>query len=541
MHRCRFPHHDHALEPRLREALEAALYAFFVSPGAAESSETPDGPGAAESPEAAPNLWGEARPPAPAVPESLGRLVANIARGCGYRRHTAGVPRLAEKVAHEAVAWCDEQWGAVTEENPFAAEEAELESFRRDPTGHLSPERMIRKLWARYPGAAGTWGTYDAVAAELTRHSAGYRARALAARVAATWARLLRERRSRFEQAFLMHALPPFIEHLNREVPLMARTTERVRDFFGESPGLWDLLEGRWEQIDWDGLEETAGALSREPTVVRLAELLGRSEHVEPEYLTERSHYTTETVRVDLEALGRAEIEGLRFGDDLENAVPAERALLADEDTELVFSKRFADRELLSFDYRSARETTRRESHMEVRTKRRLLARGPIVLCTDTSGSMTGTPERIAKALSLAFARAAAGGGRACYLIAFSTGFRSFELGDLTALPDFTEFLSHSFHGGTDVRPALEESLRVTAREEYRRADVLVISDFRVPKLLDRLTERVEDVRSRFGTLFHSLTIAEAPPEDPLHLFDFHWHYDVSRGDGGITALADRP
>ncbi|MFW6223526.1 MAG: VWA domain-containing protein [Spirochaetota bacterium] len=524
MHNCRFHHHDHGLAPALRESLEAALYAYFVAE--------------------------EGGLGAPDAPPRLAELVADIARGCEYRSHTAGVPELAEKVSHEAVAWCDRKWAEVAEEDPFAGEEAELASFRATASAAASPPprqpplgERIHALRVRYPEAEATWRVYARAAAEAARADdkdvRDLRLAALARRVAATWNRLLSERRRSYERAFLKHALVPFIDKLNRDIPLMARAAEQVRNFFGESNRGWDLLAGDWQQVDWQGVEEAADALGEEPTVARLAELLGRSEHARREFTEERREEVTETRSVDLEALGRSEIEGISLGSDVESIIPAERALLADADTELVFSKRFVDDELLSFDYRSAREVEHTARIVTVRSRRRPLERGPIIACVDTSGSMTGRPERIAKATTLALAQIAARGRRDCYVIAFSTGIRSFDLGNLAALPELSSFLSYSFHGGTDLRPALEETLRQLETERYRRADVIVVSDFRVPKLLERQTERISAAQAELGTLFHSLTIADGAPVDPLHIFDFHWHYDTSTRDGGIAALAE--
>ena len=40
-----------------------------------------------------------------------------------------------------------------------------------------------------------------------------------------------------------------------------------------------------------------------------------------------------------------------------------------------------------------------------------------------------------------------------------------------------------SFHGGTDAAPAMEHALEMLQSESFRRADVLVISDFVMPEL----------------------------------------------------------
>jgi uncharacterized protein with von Willebrand factor type A (vWA) domain len=46
--------------------------------------------------------------------------------------------------------------------------------------------------------------------------------------------------------------------------------------------------------------------------------------------------------------------------------------------------------------------------------------RGPILLCIDTSGSMRGARETVAKALSLECMRAAKAQDRGCYVFAFA-------------------------------------------------------------------------------------------------------------------------
>ena len=45
---------------------------------------------------------------------------------------------------------------------------------------------------------------------------------------------------------------------------------------------------------------------------------------------------------------------------------------------------------------------------------------GPIILCLDTSGSMMGAREVVAKAVAVACIRAAVHQGRKCFLYAFS-------------------------------------------------------------------------------------------------------------------------
>ena len=59
----------------------------------------------------------------------------------------------------------------------------------------------------------------------------------------------------------------------------------------------------------------------------------------------------------------------------------------------------------------------------------------------------------------------------------------------------------------------------------------MVVSDFRIPKIDDRFVERVKQQQGR-GTLFHTITVADAPTRDPLNIFDNSWLF--STGGNGI-------
>ncbi|NBC29605.1 MAG: hypothetical protein GVY29_06395, partial [Spirochaetes bacterium] len=63
------------------------------------------------------------------------------------------------------------------------------------------------------------------------------------------------------------------------------------------------------------------------------------------------------------------------------------------------------------------------------------------------------------------------------------------------------------------------------------------LSDFKVPKIADRLGEELQRARDAHATVFHSLTVNESPVIDPLHLFDFRWHYDISHPESEGVVL----
>lgn len=83
-----------------------------------------------------------------------------------------------------------------------------------------------------------------------------------------------------------------------------------------------------------------------------------------------------------------------------------------------LFSARLLERALLSYERAGWVDDlpTRVLARQELRP---LAAQGPMLLCLDTSGSMAGEPEAVAKALTLECARAAARQGRRCMIFAF--------------------------------------------------------------------------------------------------------------------------
>ena len=153
--------------------------------------------------------------------------------------------------------------------------------------------------------------------------------------------------------------------------------------------------------------------------------------------------------------------------------------------------------------------------------------RGPVVVCLDTSGSMQGAPEHVAKALVLAVARAAHDEGRACRVILFSGpgDVESLEV-DLgpTGLPSLLRLLAMSFSGGTDVDLPLRIALDTLETRGWDRADLLLVSDgaFDLPP---GLVEQAAHAREQHQARVHGLLIGVQPSAsmrtlcDPLHVF----------------------
>jgi uncharacterized protein with von Willebrand factor type A (vWA) domain len=144
---------------------------------------------------------------------------------------------------------------------------------------------------------------------------------------------------------------------------------------------------------------------------------------------------------------------------------------------------------------------------------------------------MHGTPETVAKTLCFALLKIAVRDNRKCYLISFSTAIATLNLTDLkNSLDKLIEFLSMSFHGGTDAAPAMREALRMLETEDYKKADVIMVSDFVMPGFDEQSKSQIIAAREN-KTEFHSLVIGGSGNKNAIEEFDSNWVYNANNRD----------
>lgn len=192
----------------------------------------------------------------------------------------------------------------------------------------------------------------------------------------------------------------------------------------------------------------------------------------------------------------REEIVGVYLGKDIEHALPQEIALLSDDDTSVLFDMKFVEGRLMCLEMegtQSRAHDVEEEITAEVEEEEKL---GPVIICIDTSGSMQGAPETIAKAVTLYMATRAMSQQRDCYLINFSTGIETLDLSGQIGMAKVMAFLRRSFHGGTDAGPALTHALGMMSKEKYEQSDLLIISDFIMASLPESLAEKISGAKA---------------------------------------------
>ena len=294
----------------------------------------------------------------------------------------------------------------------------------------------------------------------------------------------------------------------------------------------YDLSLGSLVDSDIQELLKWKDFFENNPKVLELCEMLGRMQKEKRrwEYIKSKETYTYDAQIPDISS--QEEITGVKFGNDIENVLPQELALLSDTDTEILFDLKFIEKQLMCFEkigLMNVKKEGEREIEKKVEKKDK---KGPIILCVDTSGSMAGTPENIAKAIALTMSMLAKKQNRNCYMINFSTNIETFDFGAKKDIKELIRFLKQSFHGGTDVMRALEEALKIMENENYKKADLLVVSDFIFSPENSEIEEKIIEQKKKENK-FYGLSILnnENSISRAENIFDALFTYQISNGN----------
>lgn len=293
---------------------------------------------------------------------------------------------------------------------------------------------------------------------------------------------------------------------------------------------------GTRNRIDINTIKQYFSTIQNSKTLKEIAELLGRLEKEEEESEIKKikelkSYSYTQIIPTKRY---KEEICGVTLGRDLENLLPQELAMLEDETLELLFDLKYIQNRLFCFEkqgYHSITQEAQEEIEIEIETKKqkkREKNEGAIIICVDTSSSMTGNPEYIAKALSLFLATKANTQKRACYLINFSMGIETMELSGKGGMEKLMQFLEMSFGGGTDVAPALEAGLKTMQQDDFKKSDLIVISDGAFGYIPNDLEKQMQNQRQK-DNKFYLLDIEGNSGKKTF--FDKHWVYDARTQD----------
>ncbi|MDR2104978.1 MAG: VWA domain-containing protein [Deferribacteraceae bacterium] len=310
--------------------------------------------------------------------------------------------------------------------------------------------------------------------------------------LAERWECLLAEKQLAEELKLIEELRKKFAYELYKKLKEYLELKTLLSPFLGHLGRFWDLTYSKLSKQSAENIKKYAELLKNSKNLQSLADELGKSRQAEKELEYENYRETIYDTVWRSSNSAKSEISGVTIGNNLNAVLPSEIALLSFPETEMIFCKKFAENKLQIFEYR----TQVREEYEAMRTKEKENPKGPYIICVDTSGSMHGAPENIAKAIALMVLKLSVSEKRLAYLITFSTAVKTFELSNLQqSLPDLINFLTQSFHGGTDFYPALNAALEMALTDEYQLADILLISDFVVPELNENLQKKISEIK----------------------------------------------
>lgn len=338
------------------------------------------------------------------------------------------------------------------------------------------------------------------------------------------------DRKNKWEQERIDEMRKAFLEELYKKIQNFKRLEKLLSPFIKNFGRLWNLSEGIFETSGFEILGQFAKLLEQDQSLQELAEILGKQNRVQSIFEKELRDKVVIKTEWHPQNAYRGEIKGICFSNDISSVLPSELALMKNSATKKLFQLRFAQKQLLSFKYQRNVERTRKESTQEEVSIEKKEPKGPIIICVDTSGSMHGTPENIAKTVTFALSKIALEEERKCYLISFSTGIETLDMSDFKkgdSLQKLVRFLQMSFNGGTDASPALQHAIKMLQSNDYKHADVLMISDFVMANLPRNLIDAIE-VEKEKNTDFYSLVIGTSGNQGTIDCFNHNWSYNTN-------------
>lgn len=282
-------------------------------------------------------------------------------------------------------------------------------------------------------------------------------------------------------------------------------STEALLDSFGTEPG-------HLQRMNASARMELANRIRKNKNLRELAEKVGRFVRLA---LSEQAQKITH---------GIDEVHDIERGNDIHKVLPSELLFLADDDLDILFMKKFADKELLQYQLRGVEK----------------VSRGAIICMIDSSGSMSGSRDTWARAVGIALLHIAYKQGRDFYGIIFSSAhddLLEFNFPKGIATPnEVLDFAEAGFYGGTDFEKPISRAVEILESqfnaEGSQKGDLVMVTDgecYVSEEWLDRFRNSKEYLAFRLYSCLigmNSTTLATISDE-MYHITDFARGGDV--------------
>jgi uncharacterized protein with von Willebrand factor type A (vWA) domain len=249
-------------------------------------------------------------------------------------------------------------------------------------------------------------------------------------------------------------------EELQRNTPKLRQAArkaaeEALEDVKETSEFLeaWGSEAGKVQQLPYEEKLRRAEMIRSSYKMKELSRLVGRFK---------RLALNTQKTKVK-EA--KTEVFDVVQGDDLDRVLPSELFGLTHRMMRLDFYRRYAEGSLLLYDLKGKEKE----------------GKGPIIVCCDNSGSMSGSKEIWSKAVALALLEIAKLQKRNYACIHFGSDDDPIKVIEVpkgqVSFETVLEIGQYFLDGGTSFMKPLTESVALIEKSEFKKADVVFVTD----------------------------------------------------------------
>lgn len=270
-------------------------------------------------------------------------------------------------------------------------------------------------------------------------------------------------------------------------------------------------------------LKSYSAFFEKSPDLRKIVDFIGRREFDPP------------SDRIYLSPFGKNRIQTVHFSGSINNLLPMEAAKLLNPSLKLKFYADMLEGKLLSYQLLGKYYTG----------PPRIKPRGPMIVLVDTSGSMHGAPQTLAKSAVLAMAKRMLSQQRDMKVILFASTSQHLEI-ELSSRKKMSEkflnFLLYTFGGGTDFNTALASGLKSLKEKDFQGADLLFITDGKSEISDELVLARWEEAKKKYNAKVYSLIVGGNVAGGLSGISDYTYLAEIeldSEGTDGVVKLIE--
>ena len=240
-------------------------------------------------------------------------------------------------------------------------------------------------------------------------------------------------------------------DQLQRGFAQAAQDLNREIDETNDLINSWGLEPGDASRIPMENKREAIERIRASQKLKKMTEMIGNLKTVAREEQKRKSKDGATTIKT------------IEIGNKIESVLPSEKMKLIHPTMKKDFYRRYNQKELLQYQKESFNNK----------------AKGPIICCIDTSGSMSGTAEVWSKAMAIAMLEIAQKQKRDFCAILYCSRVDAvihFER-DKFNPTDVVELAERFSGGGTNFQKPLDKCLELIKTSKYKKADIVFITD----------------------------------------------------------------